>query len=239
MSPSAKNLLVVATVALVAVVAMNTVSPAIAEYVPGYSFEAPDVSEPPFFAESVSDWNIEGRAGVVLNGAYNTLSNVDGTQMGFIDEGANSGTLYQTLSASYEVGKSYTLMAGWAKTSYAPGNAEDTVRTNLFYYDAGYHLINGRTDYQTALSQTALTDFSVAIGAVQASDPWAGKPITISFSAVRGNVGKGSVQGTYNIDNVRLNAVPEPAPIMLLATALIGLLACAWRKRRQFMAWDF
>ena len=59
-------------------------------------------------------------------------------------------------------------------------------------------------------------------------------PYSLSWSAGDRYIGLGKIAGggsTAFFDNLQLQSIPEPSSMAILASALIGLLAYAWRKR--------
>ena len=71
-----------------------------------------------------------------------------------------------------------------------------------------------------------LIDFQVNTTEVQAGDPWAGQKIGIKIESIYG-----MGDGYWDVDNVRLLAVPEPTFAALLGTG--GLMFAALRARRR------
>lgn len=201
------------------------------------SFESPDVSSDPWISNSVEGWTVGYSGGVIYNGVYGAeITNAHGNQFGWIRSDAawstNYGSLHQNLAATYTPGKSYTLTVGVAYegNQYAPA-PEDQMRIQLTWNNgSGDQVIQYQAIVLGDLSCTSLTDYSVTVPTVQASDPFAGQQIGISLAASYQVAG--SYNLSWNVDNVRLTAVPEPSTVVLLYSALTGLLAYAWRKRR-------
>jgi len=74
-----------------------------------------------------------------------------------------------------------------------------------------------------------LVDYSVNIPTVQAGDAWAGKHIGIELESTLPI--EIAVFGSWDFDNVRLTAVPEPTSMALLGIGFGGMFLA--RSRRQ------
>jgi hypothetical protein len=236
---------VACVVGVVAVILSVTAVEATVISVGNSSFESPNVSASPYAAGfpvltpgtlSYDAWGTESaNDGVVLNGHYDrAFTNLTGAQCGWMDVGSwQSYVAYQDLtSATYEVGKAYTLKVGIGRLP-TEQNMDAQMDIALFArLDATSNAVAGTTTVRYGdLSATQLTDYTVSVPTVQSTDAWAGKPISIWLHSQTFN---GSINGScWNFDNVRLSSItPEPSTLVLLVTGLLGLLAYAWRKRR-------
>ena len=133
----------------------------------------------------------------------------------------------------FEVGKSYNLSVGLYGKSLLEGFS--TLELSLYYRDnlnAMVPVSSTTVTYTTALfNQTgpfSLVDYQVNVPTVQAGDAWAGQNIGIMITA-----GQGNGNGYWDLDNVRLQAVPEPASLTLLGLSLCGCLARYRSQRRR------
>jgi hypothetical protein len=64
-------------------------------------------------------------------------------------------------------------------------------------------------------------DYTVSMPAVQATDPWANKPIGIEIVSPEGD--PSLLGGYWDVDNVRVNAFPPVVP----TPGFPGIIACA------------
>jgi len=171
-------------------------------------------------------------SGVFANppvGQATRKTNIDGNQALYLFALPTAG-LTQTLSATYEVGVSYTLTLGVAGGG---GNLPEgsTFLLGLYYVDGASAVSLGTTLVTHSLAtfpvSTTFVDFSATVPAVGAADAWAGKPIGVQLIAA-----SGTGVGYWDLDNVRLEAtvVPEPGTWALLGTGA-GLLWMAGRRR--------
>jgi hypothetical protein len=193
-----------------------------------HSFENP-VVEPvgPYSYPVVADWievdndTLYGtNTGVFLN--LDGITGVHGDQLAFLG-GETGNALRQDLSDIYMMGNSYRLTVGACVSDPYPP-LQDSVLQLALYYQSGLNQIDiaSISIPVYSLSSSALEDFSVTIPTVQLSDPWLNKDIGIT---IRSN---GPMGGYWEIDNVRLEYVPEPATLSLLAFGGLALL----RKRK-------
>jgi len=213
--------------------------------VPNGSFEGPVVPLASPYATSVIDswqkapvpswWTGAGytelqwdqSTGVFLN-VGNTVDNIVGNQGAFIFA-APGMELYQELPAVYEVGQSYKLSVLAEGGGY--GMALGVPIEFRFYY------LDGSSQRVTISSVTAtnangsggishLTEYSADLPIITGLEPWAGKKIGIQLIST---VGGAEAGGYWDVDNVQVVSVPEPATLGLLAIGAVGLLL---RRRR-------
>ena len=163
-------------------------------------------------------------------GSPDHIVNLDGDQAAYMFA-LPEVALFQELELTYEVGLSYTLTVGMLGTQ---GIVEgSSFELSLYYLDG----VNGPvTLAATPVTYTAegfptvtqLIDVSASLSEVQADDPWAGQNIGIQFLSTSGEA------GVWDLDNVRLQAIPEPGTMGLLALGLgVWVMAqhCARRRR--------
>ncbi len=191
-----------------------------------YSFEN-GMGDDPRWA-TPTDWAMngsteEGRTGVMLASLSGNTTTA-GSHVAYINMTWGADTtvvsLYQATNATFVEGNTYTLtvaMSVRGETSatwnvpyklsleYADGTPVATATGTLLYVDRG-----------------PLVDYSVNYTAVAAD---AGKTIQVRITDTQNN---GEYAQQMVLDNVRLNAVPEPAAMSLLA--LGGILSL--RRRR-------
>ena len=142
---------------------------------------------------------------------------------------ANDG-LVQSLSSSFQANKSYSLTVA---VGHNYGSAPDPLTKftlALFYTDAGVdHIVSSLNifnDSTTALSATHLKDFSTPLTLIDPAPASLnkdaiGKAIGIRLSTdTPSNV---TPNGLFNVTNIRVDEVPEPASlaIMLLGSTLL------------------
>jgi len=202
------------------------------------SFESPDVSASPYYQEnSAADWTVNGYWNAVI---YNcdssphgyTYSGVNGSQ--YLGISSWSTAVSQVLDDTFESGKSYKLTASLAVSHGDHGEASRAIAVRLFWGDTSEpttmaaNTLGSIDKTCSDLSITAFTDYSVTISSdMIAAANAAGEKIGIEIAIT--NQGAGA---NFGVDNVRLDVIPEPSTLMLGVTAMLGLLAYAWRKRR-------
>ena len=133
----------------------------------------------------------------------------------------------QQLTNTFEVGQSYQITVGIAGGGY--GMPLGTPREiGLYYLDgSGNQVVVGTTTITNNNSLTDgqyisdLPDYVLSIPTVAASNAWAGQQIGVAL--IQTSTGTTSGGGYWDIDNVRLESVPEPGSLALLAAAGFGL----------------
>ncbi len=162
-------------------------------------------------------------------GSGNHIDNLDGAQAAYILAIPGVG-LYQSLSTSFEAGKSYSLSIGILGGG---GIAEgSTFELGLFYTDAGNSfapVAATSITYTPAAfpNATHLLDYQVTLPEVQATDAWAGKNIGIRLLSTFG-----TGAGYWDLDQVRLTVVPEPSSLAFVALGVLGWMGAARRRSR-------
>lgn len=136
-------------------------------------------------------------------------------------------------NALYEVGKSYKLTVGL----YGKFLVEDLSQLELsLYYRDGFNAIvpvaSTTATFSTAIFSGSapfnLVDYEVNVPTVQFGDDWAGQNIGIKIASLNGDG-----NGYWDLDNVRLEAIPEPASLSLLVLGAGGLWLVRRRSRLQ------
>jgi hypothetical protein len=231
--------------------------------VPNYSFDSPTVADaPPYAAPDIDSWQKSPVpawwtgsgasalqwaqcSGEFVNVPFAPVAGADGSypaQLGFMFA-VPGYELYQTLSNTYQVGKSYQLTVGIQGGGYYMP-AGTPMAIELTYQDgSGNRIPVGSlpvTNNNSSGSISQLTDYTLNIPAVAAGDAWAGQPIgidlvqTIDPGTYFSIAETGGSAGYWDISNVRLSATPEPSTLALLAAGGIGLLAARrWRAAKR------
>ncbi len=175
-------------------------------------------------------------------GEANHIDNLDGNQAAYLFAVPGAG-LFQDYSstdwnhasplhlfdARFQVGLAYDLTVGVLGGSGMTDGA--ALQLSFYYRDAGNNPVTiATTDVTYSLANfptiTHLSDYQVSLPTVQAGDPWAGRNIGVQIAAT-------SMGGTYwDVDNVRVQSVPEPGSLSLLALGFGGLWLARARSRR-------
>jgi hypothetical protein len=149
--------------------------------------------------------------------------------------GAQTGnTFSQALSSMFEPGVGYTLTVGVGRNF---GNAEQVpaataaLRLALYYVDdASARQIVSSIDIfnnaATGLSANHMLDFSTPEFVVGLDDVAAGRKVGVLLTTI------GPAGGYFNVSNVRVSAVPEPATVGVLVAGSVLML----QRRRRSMA---
>jgi hypothetical protein len=216
--------------------------------IPNGSFESP--TPPPGFPVSIQidDWQKstqpdwydpssgigwEQLSGLFPNtptGSADHIENMDGNQAAYMFA-LPEVALFQELTATYEVGMSYELTVGILGTG---GMTEpSSFALSLYYLDDAEQSVSIATtpiEFSPAAFPDAnhLVDYQVNLVEVEMDDDWAGREIGIRLAST-----SGSGAGYWDLDQVRLVAVPEPSGIGLLALGLGGLAFKGWHARRR------
>lgn len=164
-------------------------------------------------------------------GSADHITNMDGAQAGYMFALPEVG-LFQELSATYEVGLSYTLTVGMVSSASQVVPEGSLFELSLYYLDGANSPVTVAStpiSYSSASfpSLTEFVDFSVNLGEVETGDAWAGQNIGIRLLSTFGE------GGIWDLDNVRLQAIPEPATTGLLAIGLGYLSLMRYRARRR------
>lgn len=217
--------------------------------VPNASFELPSTN---YAGPAIDSWQKTPQPGwfdpVVIGSPWDQLSgaflntpvgdsahidNADGSQAAFLFALTQAG-LTQDLIAPFAVGQSFDLTVGIIGGGGGMA-AGSTIMIGMYYRDSENNTVTFAAnlitfDGTTALfpNTTHLVDFTVSTAAVQAGDAWAGKPIGVILLALDATNG-----GYWDLDNVRLSSIPEPATWGLAASGLGAMLLMRGRFGRR------
>ncbi|HMO64646.1 MAG TPA: PEP-CTERM sorting domain-containing protein [Verrucomicrobiota bacterium] len=214
--------------------------------VPNGSFENPVVAGPFPVDNNVADWTKTPQpdwydpemfggitwhqtSGVFPNpppGQGGHIENLDGHQALYLFSFPTAG-LFQELGAAFAAGLRYDLTVAARGGGGLPEGS--LLQISLYYADGGDRVPIASTmvGYSAAgfPDPARLVDFTVSTPAVTDGSPWLGQPIGVAIEAA---VPQPS-QGYWDIDNVRVLAVPEPGALGLVALGLGGF----WLLRRR------
>jgi hypothetical protein len=228
-------------------------------FVPNHSFESPSTpfvsnnfdswqksARPAYFdfIEQTYGYTWNQMSGIFAGaGAYGNLHSSQAAylfsfpQVGLLQDYStmdfNDVSPSHDFNATFGVGKSYTLTLGVFGKGFSGNMTEGSMLGLSLYYRDGVNMVTVGTP--TVITYTAagflnvgalnLQDFQVNIPTVLADDAWAGQNIGIKIETIYG-----TGDGYWDIDNVRLTAVPEPGSLGMIA---VGGLLFALRSRNR------
>ena len=252
------NILLSAALGLACIFSAASIGQAQPISVPNGSFESPSTpfvsnnfdswqktARPAYFdfVEQTYGYTWNQMSGIFAGGTY---GNLHGSQAAYLFSFPQVGLLqdYDTMdyndaapthdfNETFGIGKSYTLTLGVFGKGFSGNMTEGSMLGLSLYYRDGANMVT--VGAPTVVTYTAagflnvgplnLQDFQVNIPTVQSGDAWAGQHIGIKIESIYG-----TGDGYWDIDNVRLTAVPEPGSLGLIA---IGGLLFAIRTRNR------
>jgi len=208
------------------------------------SFEGPLVDGAPAlpFIDAWTEFDLPIPNGDQVTGVFpnpaapDSIANVDQNQVAFMSALGGLGIgIAQSSVDTFVIGRTYDVAVWLGKSGETafgtspPDDAEITVR--LFYGDVSNALnpafeIASTSVLAGDLSSESLMLTSFSSNLVTAGDAWAGQPIGIAFLPTAGD--NDTTPNTFNIDNVSITEIPEPASVALLG---LGILAIGRRRR--------
>lgn len=172
-------------------------------------------------------------AGVFPNlpaGTPGHIPNVDGAQAAYMFS-IPGVSLFQETSHTFQPGNRYNFTVGILGGGGIPEGS--SFQIGLYYRNDANQpvpLSTAPVVYSPAAFPNAnqLYDYTVESPEVQAGDAWAGKPIGLEMTATFG-----TGVGYWDVDNVRLVAVPEPGTWALMTLGIVGLASRSLLARRK------
>ena len=198
--------------ALLALALFAPISTASAEFVVNGGFEAPAISNPSFSTfQSIPGWTTAFGPGIEIQN-HVAGSPFEGNQFVELDSSANSG-MYQDLATT--VGQLYSLSFAY---SPRPGIAANSNGIDVLW---GGALVSSIAQSGIGLSDTVWQVFRFDVFATSSTT-------RLQFNAT----GNSDSVGGY-LDNVAVNAVPEPSSLALCGIAGLGGLVVRTRGKRK------
>jgi len=219
--------------------------------VPNGSFESPSVPLQDIARPGADNWVTTGgnNTGIFPNLPMDEnfggviakrITNADGSQLAYIAAiydptgTTDNGTpivneFYQQLPAVYQPGQSYTLSVGVTTSSAQPPDAGAKLRLELYYpANGGQQSVASTlvTSDEASVENQLLKYYTVQTPVVAAGAAYATQPIGILLSTTDNGP---TIGGTFDMDNVTLASIPEPASAALFA---LGALVVGIRRRR-------
>jgi hypothetical protein len=185
--------------------------------IPNNSFEVPVIDPNGGFPAIpfVSSWNeddidpLSRNTGTFFNTPPDSpdhLFNVDGNQLAFLGS-MEGNAFWQYLPQTYKAGKSYRLTVGICiSMRFPPPEGTPLILALQYLPGADPNDVVSIASVQAPApdpNSRIVEDFSVILPAVQSTDPWAGKNISVAIRAT------GAAGGFWDVDNVRLMEYPR------------------------------